>query len=172
MKKIFIAQPTIGLTSAQIKLDRERAIAHCKMIYADEEDEIAELAVGEPKGCLAESILALAQADFAYFVFGWPLDRDCRIANEICKEYGIHRYFQTKADGRVRGLEWTEINKPKDLPPVKGLRVLVSTTAEPHLEIAYLSKNKKQWLRDGHEPFPEKSRITHWMLLPTPPEND
>lgn len=104
MKKVFISQPTKGLTEDEIKEAREKAIREAKRAICDdgEEMEILDSYFGEyeaseydcriPLKYLAKSIELLAEADAAYFAEGWMNARGCRIEHMCADAYDIPWY--------------------------------------------------------------------------------
>lgn len=95
MKKVFISQPTIGKTDAEILAERERAIAVISDIYANEEIEILQPFFedfgpdAKPLEYLGRNISCLALADVAYFIKDWENTRGCKIEHECAVQYDI-----------------------------------------------------------------------------------
>jgi len=67
--------------------------------------------------------------------------------------------------------QWIKINGPEDLPPMQ-VRVLVRwrTLTCSRIEIGYISA-QGNWTKDCTMPF-EPNSVTHWMLLPAPPNGE
>lgn len=94
MKKIFISQPMKGKSNEEIKKERELIIKDIEAIMEDESFEIMDTVFEDFKGAtplkfLAKSLMALADADYAYFADGWEEARGCRIEHECALEYRI-----------------------------------------------------------------------------------
>lgn len=100
MKRVFISQPMNGMTKREIIMFRNNAQEDIETIFAGEDivyvnplqngmeyDGITRL--NNPLKWLGKSIKKLADADVAYFCYGWKDARGCRIEHQCAKEYGI-----------------------------------------------------------------------------------
>ena len=93
--KVFISQPMRDKTDAQIKAEREKAIANIKAKYPSEDVEILdsffEAAPHDVKSLwfLGKSFEILSNADLAYFCRGWNNYRGCNMEHMACRAYGI-----------------------------------------------------------------------------------
>lgn len=98
MKKIFISQPTSGLSDSQIFDDRVRVIRGLyDMGYKPEEITIIDTPIEEnaPDNVnkelwhLGKSLELLADANLVVFANGWGSERRCRVEFKCALEYGI-----------------------------------------------------------------------------------
>lgn len=93
--KLFISQPMKGRTDEEILKEREEILARCKQRYGDDIELIESFYDDEPGvkvpalAKLGRSIIALADADVAYFAKGFDKARGCCIENKCAIEYGI-----------------------------------------------------------------------------------
>lgn len=94
MKKVFISQPMNGKTDVEILEARATAAREAQ----EELGETVEVmdtfwpdSGRSPLTLLAQSIMALAQADVAVFCPGWGQARGCKIEHTCAVEYGIDR---------------------------------------------------------------------------------
>lgn len=95
MLKVFISQPMNGRSEQEIKQEREQIISNLTERYGEIDVLDSYFEDYNPEnGCvpmkyLAKSIELLADADIAYFAYGWEEARGCRIENQCAIEYGI-----------------------------------------------------------------------------------
>lgn len=93
MKKVFISQPMNGKSDVEIMKTRADA-AEAAEKHLGEQIELLDtfwLNSGRrPLQLLAQSIMALAQADLAVFCPGWDEARGCKIEHTCAVEYGIN----------------------------------------------------------------------------------
>jgi Asp-tRNA(Asn)/Glu-tRNA(Gln) amidotransferase A subunit family amidase len=90
--KAIISQPMKGKTEAQIRAEREGAIAHLNGLGHEVVDTIFPDFKNQgniPLKYLAKSIEAIADVDLVYFMNGWKDARGCRIEFECCIQYGV-----------------------------------------------------------------------------------
>lgn len=97
--RVFISQPMRDKTDEEIKRERKSVIELLHMDYEDVEiiDSFFETAPhgSAPVWYLGKSIQLLADADMAYFCYGWEKYRGCKIEHDICLAYGIEaRHYQ------------------------------------------------------------------------------
>ena len=100
MKKLFISQPMRDKTKEEILREREAAIKASSEAIGEEVEVIESYFEDyDPKdGCiplkyLAKSLELLADADIAYFCYGWDMARGCKIEQQCAVEYGIDRIY-------------------------------------------------------------------------------
>lgn len=94
MKKLFISQPMVDKTDAEIKAVRKKAIENAKKLVNDEIEVIDSFLEGAPHDAnplwfLSKSIGLLATADVAYFANGWDEYRGCTMEHILAEKYGI-----------------------------------------------------------------------------------
>ena len=93
--KVFISQPMVDKTDAQILDERNKAIEKIKNTYPDESVEIIDSFIEDapddapPLWFLGKSIQFLAEADLAYFIGDWYKYRGCKAENYLAKAYDI-----------------------------------------------------------------------------------
>ena len=93
MTKVFISQPMNGKTNEQIRIEREGVIHN----LIERGFEIIDTVISDnPPSTvkdsiwyLGKSILMLAQANAAYFMYGWRDARGCIIEHEIVLKYNV-----------------------------------------------------------------------------------
>lgn len=96
--KLFISQPMSDKTDAQIKSERESAIACIKDIYGDDIEIIDSFIESAPSDAkplwyIGKSLEFLSNANIAFFCEDWELYRGCRMEHSACIEYGIPTYY-------------------------------------------------------------------------------
>lgn len=95
MLKVFISQPMNGRSEQEIKEERAQIVSRLTDRYGEIEVIDSYFEDYNPEtGCvpmkyLAKSIELLADADIAYFAYGWEESRGCRIENQCAIDYGI-----------------------------------------------------------------------------------
>ena len=80
---------------------RDLAIDKVKKIFPNREVEIIDSYFEDynpaggsiPLKYLSKSVELLADADVAYFCFGWDTARGCKIEHQCAVEYGINRIY-------------------------------------------------------------------------------
>jgi len=93
--KVFISQPMVDKTDAQILDERNKAIEKIKNTYSDESVEIIDSFIEDapdnasPLWFLGKSVQFLAEADLAYFIGDWRKYRGCKAENYLAKAYDI-----------------------------------------------------------------------------------
>ena len=99
--KVFISQVMRGKTENEILCERNIAIDKIKGMFSDRSIVIIDSYFEDynpkegsiPLKYLSKSLELLADADVAYFCFGWDTARGCRIEHQCAVEYGIDRIF-------------------------------------------------------------------------------
>ena len=99
MKKLFISQPMMGKTDAEILAVREKAIKSAENQVGEPVEIIDSFLQGAPANArplwyLGESLKLMAEADLAYFAKGWDEARGCKIENTCAIEYGIETIIE------------------------------------------------------------------------------
>ena len=95
MIKVFISQPMKDKTDDQILAERQRAKEEVVKRLNDDEVEIIDSFFqgaphdAKPLWFLGKSIQLLSTADVVYFRGDWRKNPDCKVANYLCKQYGI-----------------------------------------------------------------------------------
>lgn len=93
--KIFISQPMVDKTDAQIKEERARAVKVITEKYPDKKVEIIDSFFegaphdAKPLWFLGKSIQLLSTADIAYFIGNWADYRGCKAEKYLADAYGI-----------------------------------------------------------------------------------
>ncbi|MCQ2209167.1 MAG: hypothetical protein MJZ34_02635 [Paludibacteraceae bacterium] len=91
--KVFISQPMKGLTTEQIKENRDIVI---NKILSEHPDAIiidSIIDISEPHSSvwyLGESLKILSDATVAYFMDGWENANGCCVEHEVCCRYNIN----------------------------------------------------------------------------------
>ena len=94
-KKVLISQPMKGLSTEQIKTNREQLDS----IFDFEDIENIK---NKPLHYLAKSIKLIAEeADAVYFMEGWEQARGCVIEHAACLAYGIPVYYEVQPEQLV-----------------------------------------------------------------------
>ena len=99
--KVFISQVMRDKTENEILCERNIAIDKIKGMFSDRSIVIIDSHFEDynpkegsiPLKYLSKSLELLADADVAYFCFGWDTARGCRIEHQCAVEYGIDRIF-------------------------------------------------------------------------------
>ena len=100
-KKVFISQPMRGLSTEQIKANREQAVETVTINGCEVLDSIFDFVdieniKNKPLYYLAKSIKLIAEeADAVYFMKGWREARGCILEHDACLTYGIPVYYET-----------------------------------------------------------------------------
>ena len=102
IKKVFISQPMNGLSQREIKEKRESAIKRIKAAIQSYDVEIIDSFIEAepprikkiPVWYLSKSIELLADADIAYFLDSWDMNRGCIIEHEVADKYGIMTIYE------------------------------------------------------------------------------
>lgn len=93
MKKVFISQPMNGKTDVEI-LDMRAQAARYAQDKLGETVEVMDTFWADsgrsPLTLLAQSLMAMAQADLVVFCPGWDQMRGCKIGHTCAVEYGIN----------------------------------------------------------------------------------
>lgn len=104
--KVFISQVMRDKTEEEILTERNLAIDKVKKIFPNREVKIIDsyfidnyikdynLTGGSiPLKYLSKAIELLANADIAYFCYGWDTARGCKVEHQCAVEYGINRIY-------------------------------------------------------------------------------
>ena len=102
IKKVFISQPMSGLSQREIKEKRKSAIKRIKAAIQNYDVKIIDSFIEEEPPriknisvwYLSKSIELLADADIAYFMDGWDMNRGCIIEHEVADKYGILTIYE------------------------------------------------------------------------------
>ena len=106
-KKVFISQPMRGLSTEQIKANREQAVEAviangCEVLDSIFDFEDIENIKNKPLYYLAKSIKLIAEeADAVYFMKGWEQARRCIIEHATCLAYSIPTYYEVQPEQLV-----------------------------------------------------------------------
>lgn len=103
MKKLFISQPMRGKTDEEILAVREKALKSAEKQVGEPVEVIDSFFQSAPVDAkplwyLGESLKLLAEADVAYFVYGWENTRGCMIENICAGKYGIKTIIEDYAE--------------------------------------------------------------------------
>lgn len=99
MKKIFISQPMVGKTTANIL--EERAFLEKELSYLFGPDEPFEIIQSVFKGppssvihprvfMLGKALTAMGEADLVIFMPSWDLARGCKVEHFVAKLYDLN----------------------------------------------------------------------------------
>lgn len=99
--KVFISQVMRDKTEEEILTERNLAIDKVKKIFPNREVEVIDSYFEDynptggsiPLKYLSKAIELLADADVAYFCFGWNTARGCKVEHQCAVEYGINRIY-------------------------------------------------------------------------------
>lgn len=104
--KVFISQVMRDKTEEEILTERNLAIDKVKKIFPNREVKIIDVKIIDsyfvgynptggsiPLKYLSKAIELLANADVAYFCFGWDTARGCKIVHQCAVEYGVNRIY-------------------------------------------------------------------------------
>lgn len=103
-KKVLISQPMGGLSTEQIKANREQAVETiiaygCEVLDSIFNFDDIENVKNKPLYYLAKSIILIAEeADAVYFMKGWEQARGCVIEHAACLAYGIPIYYEVQSE--------------------------------------------------------------------------
>ena len=106
-KKVLISQPMGGLSTEQIKANREQAVETiiangCEVLDSIFNFDDIENVKNKPLYYLAKSIILIAEeADAVYFMKGWEQARGCIIEHAACLAYGIPVYYEVQLEQLV-----------------------------------------------------------------------
>ena len=103
-KKVLISQPMKGLSTEQIKANREQAVEIVTANGYEVLDSIfdfddIENVKNKPLYYLAKSVKLIAEeADAVYFMEGWEQARGCVIEHAACLAYDIPIYYEVQPE--------------------------------------------------------------------------
>ena len=103
-KKVLISQPMRGLSTEQIKANREQAVEAVIANGCEVLDSIFDFAdieniKNKPLYYLAKSIKLIAEeADAVYFMEGWEQARGCLLEHAACLAYGVPIYYEVQPE--------------------------------------------------------------------------
>ena len=106
-KKVLISQPMRGLSTEQIKANREQAVETviingCEVLDSIFDFDDIENIKNKPLYYLAKSIKLIAEeADAVYFMKGWEQARGCVMEHAACLAYGIPIYYEVQPEQLV-----------------------------------------------------------------------
>ena len=106
-KKVLISQPMRGLSTEQIKANREQAVETvivngCEVLDSIFDFDDIENIKNKPLHYLAKSIKLIAEeVDAVYFMKGWEQARRCIIEHTTCLAYGIPVYYEVQPEQLV-----------------------------------------------------------------------
>ena len=106
-KKVLISQPMGGLSTEQIKANREQAVETiiangCEVLDSIFNFDDIENVKNKPLYYLAKSIILIAEeADAVYFMKEWEQARGCVIEHAACLAYGIPVYYEVQPEQLV-----------------------------------------------------------------------
>ena len=106
-RKVLISQPMKGLSTEQIKINREQAVEIVtangyEVLDSVFDFEDIENIKNKPLYYLAKSIKLIAEeADAVYFMKGWEQARGCVIEHAACLAYGIPIYYEVQPEQLV-----------------------------------------------------------------------
>ena len=106
-KKVLISQPMRGLSTGQIKINREQAVEAvitngCEVLDSVFDFDDIENVKNKPLYYLAKSIILIAEeADAVYFMKGWEQARGCAMEHAVCLAYGIPIYYEVQPEQLV-----------------------------------------------------------------------
>ena len=106
-KKVLISQPMRGLSTEQIKVNREQAVETvmtngCEVLESIFNFDDIENVKNKPLYYLAKSIKLIAEeADAVYFMEGWEQARRCIIEHAACLAYGVPIYYEVQPEQLV-----------------------------------------------------------------------
>lgn len=101
-KKVLISQPMRGLSTEQIKANREQAVETvivngCEVLDSIFDFDDIENIKNKPLHYLTKSIKLIA----AYFMKRWEQARGCIIEHATCFAYGIPIYYEVQPEQLV-----------------------------------------------------------------------
>ena len=103
-KKVLISQPMGGLSTEQIKANREQAVETiiangCEVLDSIFNFDDIENVKNKPLYYLAKSIILIAEeADAVYFMEGWEQARRCLLEHAACLAYGVPIYYEVQPE--------------------------------------------------------------------------
>ena len=101
-KQVLISQPMKGMTTEQIRSNRQAAVDEiealgCEVldsVFDHENPEYTSLK-NKPLFYLAKSFeLIASKADGVYFLKGWGEARGCILEHDACLAYGVPVYYE------------------------------------------------------------------------------
>ena len=101
-KKVLVSQPMRGLSTEQIKANREQAVETvivngCEVLDSIFDFDDIENIKNKPLHYLTKSIKLIA----VYFMKGWEQARGCIIEHATCFAYGIPIYYEVQPEQLV-----------------------------------------------------------------------
>ena len=106
-KKVLISQPMRGLSTEQIKANREQAVEiiianGCEVLDSIFDFDGIENVKNKPLYCLAKSAKLIAEeVDAVHFMKGWKQARGCVMEHAACLAYGIPVYYEVQPEQLV-----------------------------------------------------------------------
>ena len=106
-KKVLISQPMRGLSTEQIKTNREQAVETvmtngCEVLESIFNFDDIENVKNKPLYCLAKSVKLIAEeVDAVYLMKGWEQARGCVMEHAACLAYGIPIYYEVQPEQLV-----------------------------------------------------------------------
>ena len=106
-KKVLISQPMRGLSTEQIKINREQAVETvivngCEVLDSIFDFDDIENIKNKLLYYLAKSIKLIAEeVDAVYSMKGWEQARGCVMEHAVCLAYGIPIYYEVQPEQLV-----------------------------------------------------------------------
>ena len=102
-KQILISQPMKGMTTEQIKSNRQAAVDEIEALGCEVLDSVFDYESPEYTGLknkplfyLAKSFeLIASKADGVYFLKGWREAKGCKLEHNACIAYGVPVYYES-----------------------------------------------------------------------------
>ena len=92
--RVYISQPTIGKTEAEIAQTTRLLMERAKKRFG--EVELLEVKIenvpedAQPLWFLGKSLETMSKADVVYFANGWEESKRCRLENQCAMAYGLN----------------------------------------------------------------------------------
>ena len=101
-KQVLISQPMKGMTTEQIRSNRQAAVEEIEALGCEVLDSVFDYESPEyiglknkPLFYLAKSFeLIASKADGVYFLKGWREARGCILEHDACLAYGVPVYYE------------------------------------------------------------------------------
>ena len=101
-KQVLISQPMKGLTTEQIKINRQAAVDEIEALGCEVLDSVFDYESPEYTGLKNKPLFYLAncleliasKADGVYFLKGWRDARGCILEHDACLAYGVPVYYE------------------------------------------------------------------------------
>ena len=102
-KQILISQPMKGMTTEQIRANRQAAVNEIEALGCEVLDSVFDYESPEYTGLknkplfyLAKSFeLIASKADGVYFLKGWREAKGCKLEHNACIAYGVPVYYES-----------------------------------------------------------------------------